>query len=153
MLLLLLVLVGCCLGLEAGCNTVEVAGAAKGQSARMGTFTRVSGVMRFGRPVYQHANKEYLFYWEATKHWLIGPDYTKNSAGVHSQASDALDAYLVPNGTWIENSADGGWLASPAITVGCTSTGTHLAAASTAKHASAHIAHNSSGTSAQTLHE
>ena len=111
---------------------MEVAGAAKGQSARMGTFTRVSSVTRFGRPVHQHANKEYLFYWEATKYWLIGPDYTKDGAGVHSQASDALDAYLVPVGKWYEWK-DGGWLASPAITVGCTSTGTHLAAAVTAK--------------------
>ena len=94
----------------------------------MGIFTRMSGITRFGRPVHQHANKEYLFYWEATKYWIIGPDYTKYSAGVHSQASDALDAYMVPKGTWIEYSADGGWQANPAITVGCTSTGMHFAA-------------------------
>ena len=93
----------------------------------MGIFTRMSGITRFGRPVYQHANKEYLFYWEATKHWMIGADYTKFGAGVYSQASDALDAYLVPKGSWMETKV-GGWQANPAITVVCTSTGMHLAA-------------------------
>ena len=55
--MLLLLLVGCC----SGCNTVEVSGGV----ARMGTYARVSGVTRFGRPVYQHANKrEYLYFSE-----------------------------------------------------------------------------------------
>ena len=93
----------------------------------MGTFTRMSGVTRFGRPVYQSANQQYLYCWEGIKAWLIGPDYTKASVGIHSQASNALDAYLVPKGSWMEFD-EGGWQANPAMTVVCTFTGVHLAA-------------------------
>ena len=93
----------------------------------MGIFTLVSGVTRFERPVYQHANRQYLYYSEATKYWMIGPDYTNTTVGIHSQASNALDAYLVPKGSWSEYDGSG-WQANPAITVVCTSTGMHLAA-------------------------
>ena len=109
-----------------GCDTVKVSGA-KGQSARMGTFTRVSGVTRFGRPVYQHANKEYLFYWEEHKSWKIGEDYTKSHAGVASEdGGNELDAPMVPMGKWYE-SKGGTWQANSDITVICTSTGAHFA--------------------------
>jgi len=106
-----------------------VSGAAYQTAARKDTFTRVSGVVRFDRPVYQNANKNYLYYWELSTQavWLIGSDYTKATAGIHSQASNALDAYLVPKGSWSEYDGSG-WQANPAITVVCTSTGMHLAA-------------------------
>ena len=99
------------------------------QSARMGIFTRMSGITRFGRPVYHRGSlynrvgedNFYLFYWEATKRWLIGYDYTQDRGNVQSIGSDAPDAYLVPFG-WMESKGGGQWQANPAITVVCTST-------------------------------
>ena len=94
----------------------------------MGNFTRVSGVTRVGRPVYQNANKQYLVYWAEYTIWMIGPDYTKYTPGVVStSSSNTLDAYLVPAGNWYE-AKDGSWQANSAITVVCTSAGMHLAA-------------------------
>ena len=61
---------------------------------KMGTYTRMSSVTRFGRPVYQHANKAYLFYWGEKKWWIIGSDYTKENATFYARPSDALEAHL-----------------------------------------------------------
>ena len=106
---------------------MEVSGAVV-QSVRMGTFTRMSGVTRFGRPVYQNANQQYLYYWEGIKAWLIGADYTKGTAGVISEdGGNELDAPLVPAGNWYEHK-DGSFQANSDITVICTSTGMHFAA-------------------------
>ena len=105
------------------------------QTSLMGIYTRVTGfkglITRFGRPVYQHANKQYLFYWEASKYWLIGFDYTKNSGGV-TIASDALDAHLVRGGGWREwyySAGRGTWQTNSAIKARCTEPGMHFAAA------------------------
>ena len=106
------------------------------QSARMGTFTRVSGVTRFSRPVYQSANQQYLYYWAENKAWEIGEDYTIDFAGVTStNGGDELDAPLVPVGKWFEWK-DGGWQANPAITVICTSTEGMCALRCCAQHSS-----------------
>ena len=106
------------------------------QSAKMGIFTRMSGVTRFGRPVYQSANQQYLYYWAEHASWKIGEDYTKDGAWVTSEdGGNELDAPAVPVGKWYEWK-DGGWQANPAITVICTSTEGMCALRCCAQHSS-----------------
>ena len=79
--------------------------------------------------MYSEEFLSYLYYseLEAKHYWMIGPDYTKDSAWVHSQAGDALDASQVPAGSWAET-AFSSWQLNSAMTVGCKPTGMHLAA-------------------------
>ena len=118
---------------------MQVSGATL-RSSVMGTYTRID-VKRFDRPVYEHFNqafnkKEYLFYWEyvpaGTSGWGIGLDYytldRMTIRSLPSDASDALDAHLVQAGDWYAY-VYSSWQANPAITVVCTSTGMHFAAA------------------------
>ena len=112
-----------------GCDAVDVAGSTDpGHLPQMGTFTRMSGVTRSGRPVYKHANKGYLFYRGDKKWWMIGPNYTNFIGTFYAQTSDALEAHLVPAGNWLEHKGGGVWQANAAFTVVCTP-GMHLAAA------------------------
>jgi hypothetical protein len=93
----------------------------------MGTFSRVVGLTRFGRPVYKNADK-YLFYLGAKRHWMIGPDYTKDSGWVHAQPSNAVGAHLVPAGSWFEHLGNGKWKANLAIAATCKTAGTYRVA-------------------------
>ena len=92
------------------------------QKSIMGTFDRVVGLTRFGRPVYKNAGK-YLFYFGAKGHWIIGPDYTKDGGTVYAP-SNAVGAHLVPAGSWFEYSEDGKWKANLAIAATCKPAGT-----------------------------
>ena len=104
---------------EAGaCGAIKVTGSTA-QWTRMGTYTRLEGVVRFGRPVYKHDDRdEYLFFVGAVQDWLIGPDFDGNRGGV-SSANDtiAADAHLVPAGTWQDS--NGGWQDNKAVKVDC----------------------------------
>lgn len=108
---------------------MEVSGSVINPS-RMGTFTRVIGITRFDRPVYQNANKRYLYFWADDKDWKIGSDYTTAESNIASKSDgNELDAHLVPVGNWSEVKKGGGWQANSAIAVACTTTGTHPTAA------------------------
>ena len=116
---------------------MQVSGATL-RSSVMGTYTRID-IKRFDRPVYEHFNqafnkKEYLYYWQdvqaSVSAWGIGLDYTAGvNLAIKSLPSNALDAHLVQAGDWYAYIYNSRWAANPAITVVCTLTGMHFAAA------------------------
>ena len=127
------------------CETVDVSGArACGEACSsmvvmMGTYNRM-GIVRDGRPVYQHWrnnnpryqhwSKLYLYYWAGMWHphchsgprdtigWRIGPDYSKRPT------PKSVNRDMCPVGSPQEPAGNQpiprGWLV-------CSSTGTHLA--------------------------
>ena len=65
------------------CSRIQIEGADK-QKARQGVYVLMT-VTQNGRSVYKQTNgTTYLSYWPAYKAWLVGPDYTKAIAGIHS---------------------------------------------------------------------
>merc|ERR1712117_652547 len=58
-----------------------------GQSHRMGVYTKYTGVEQNGFPVYKNSDASQYLYMLGTT-WVIGPDYTSNSIGIHSSTGD-----------------------------------------------------------------
>ena len=88
-----------------GCNcetmSVVLTGAAQtAQSSRAGDYIQMDGVTRYGRAVYQQSGgSQYLYFWEGSSDWYVGPDYTSGSAWLISV--DNLDAQCPEAaGTW-----------------------------------------------------
>ncbi len=71
-------------------DTMFVDGAGDSQSSKMGYYYLVEGLVQAGRPVYKsEAASAYLFYRSSACRWLIGADYTSNSASLRAQDTSA----------------------------------------------------------------
>jgi len=93
------------------CDKIDISGFPDGkQTDRDGIFSKVDGVMSAHLPVYQNADGQYLYFWDAYSDWRIGSDWTKDSAGVESNGNqkacptDTTGWSLWYDGTW--NSVD-----------------------------------------------
>ena len=84
------------------------------QSPRAGVYSLVPSITRDGRPVYKKGNN-YLFYWISSQKWMIGSDYTKDSAGVKSEQGEAAQGPELATGwqTWTKKK----WVTTPGIMV------------------------------------
>ncbi len=86
-------------------DSVTVSGAGAVQSAFMGTYLKVAGLVQGSRPVYQRVGSTvaYLYYWPSLSSWFIGDDYTTDEVGLYSAGTaaacpDQATGWLVSNG-------------------------------------------------------
>ena len=107
------------------------------QLSRMGTFTRVGGIVHADRPVFEqkkptywNINKyfesetlNYLYFRPEISSWLVGKDYTKGSAGIQSDKCTSADP-MAASGWKAWDGSD--WTAEPVIKVTAPTTGTGL---------------------------
>jgi len=97
---------------------VELSGAeATEQGERMGTYLLTSEVPtqhQEGRPIYQHSNGQYLYYWAEFKMWRVGDSFDAAAAGLTSEASGA--ACPEDAGAWRVYSG-GAWAAVSTVAV------------------------------------
>ena len=73
-------------------DSVTVSGAEALQSARMGTYLKVAGLVHGGsRPVYQRVGSivAYLYFWPSTNEWRIGDYYRTDKVGLQSAGTSA----------------------------------------------------------------
>jgi hypothetical protein len=97
----------------ASCNdTVVVDGVGDSQSSKMGYYYLVEGLVQAGRPVYKsEVASVYLFYRSSACRWLIGSNYTSNSASLRAQNTsaacpDAATGWQVSSNSGIWTNAD-----------------------------------------------
>ena len=105
-----------------GCEAVEVVlsgDALSAQGSKAGTYVKLDGVTQDGRAVHkQSGGSQYLSFSASSSDWLVGPDYTSNSAWLSSR--DDLNVQCPEAaGTW------GYWSGSAwesnGVAVGCPS--------------------------------
>ena len=112
---------------------MEVSGSVQNPGS-MGTYTRVSGVVRFDRPVYQNVDKNarsYLYFCEKCKKWRTGPDYKSTSIARGDEiTSKSYDVWEPEDADqvgftkgWYDKQSDGSWKSNPAIKVSCKTRG------------------------------
>eukprot|EP00405_Crypthecodinium_cohnii_P012197 CAMPEP_0206437662 /NCGR_PEP_ID=MMETSP0324_2-20121206/11171_1 /ASSEMBLY_ACC=CAM_ASM_000836 /TAXON_ID=2866 /ORGANISM="Crypthecodinium cohnii, Strain Seligo" /LENGTH=937 /DNA_ID=CAMNT_0053904979 /DNA_START=76 /DNA_END=2889 /DNA_ORIENTATION=- len=46
------------------------------------------GIENSGRPIYEHKNGDYLYYWAPTRNWRVGPNYTSAVANISSAENE-----------------------------------------------------------------
>mmetsp|Transcript_42893 Transcript_42893/g.80515 ORF Transcript_42893/g.80515 Transcript_42893/m.80515 type:complete len:523 (-) Transcript_42893:86-1654(-) len=66
---------------------LNIRGAEDVQDKRMGSFAKTEIMpsdLHAQRPIYVNKNQQYLYYWAEFDAWRIGPDYTKEEAGLTS---------------------------------------------------------------------
>jgi hypothetical protein len=73
-------------------DSVTVSGAEAVQSALMGTYLKVAGLVQGSRPVYQRVGETvaYLYYWPGANDWNIGSNYTSNIPWLQSASAGAV---------------------------------------------------------------
>lgn len=71
-----------------GCDEVlRVRGAESVQAPRMGFYKKAPG-MHDGRPIFENAQGQFLYFWGPFKEWRIGDSFTSPYAGVKSRPNE-----------------------------------------------------------------
>ena len=111
------------------CDSMTVGGIAQmpSQGFRMGTYTRLDGVRRGGRPVFSHVSiAQFIFFKESSGLWLIGSDYDVNSGGMYSRFDTDCPSEI-PDTAWLVYDFTGRRYVRRPLSVSCGGVSTTIA--------------------------